>query len=168
MLDARNVRTRQHSKGLSPKNLGPFKVLESFQGKAYKLDFSEHEDLRQIYPVFHPWLLHPYDDQPLPGQRQEPQGPVDVDEEGDLYEVEDILDAKVDRRRKDTQTGKKGVLRYLVKWTGWDKPDWLDYTDVTGCSELLTKYHERHPEVEMPPSLRYIGAHTEHLAYLWM
>jgi hypothetical protein len=83
-------------------------------------DFSDHEDLSQVYPVFHPWLLHPYDDHPLVGQRQEPQGPVDVDEEGDLYEVEDILDSKVDRRRKDTQTGKKGVLRYLIKWTGWD------------------------------------------------
>jgi hypothetical protein len=46
--------------------------------------------------VFYLWLLHPYDDHPLVGQRQEPQGPVDVDEEGDLYEVEDILDSKVD------------------------------------------------------------------------
>jgi hypothetical protein len=54
MLDARNVRTRQHSKGLSLKNLSPFKVLKSFQGKAYKLDFSKYKDLRQIYPVFHP------------------------------------------------------------------------------------------------------------------
>jgi hypothetical protein len=54
MLDARNIRTRQHNKGLSPKNLGLFKVLESFKGKAYKLNFSEHDDLRQVYLVFYP------------------------------------------------------------------------------------------------------------------
>lgn len=34
MLDARNIRTRQQSKGLSPKNLGPFIVKESYGGKA--------------------------------------------------------------------------------------------------------------------------------------
>lgn len=167
MLDARNIRTRQHSKGLSPKNLGPFPVLESFGGKAYKLDFSRHEELRTVYPVFHPWLLYPVDNCPLPGQRQEPQGPVDVDEDGDLYEVEAILDAKMDLRRKDTLTGKKGMLRYLVKWVGYDKPDWEDYTNVSGCAELLSQFHERRPDIAMPAALRQVRAHEEHLALLW-
>jgi hypothetical protein len=61
------MRTRQHSKGLSPKNLGPFKVLKSFKGKAYKLDFLEHDDLCSVYPVFYPWLLYAVDNQLLLG-----------------------------------------------------------------------------------------------------
>ena len=168
MLDARNVRTRQHSKGLSPKNLGPFKVLASYKGRAYKLDFSDHDDLRTVYPVFHPWLLHAVEGKPLPGQRQVPQGPVDVSPEGDSYEINDILDSKLDRRSLDPATGKKGLLKYLVKWSGYDKPDWIQYTDATGCLELIHKYHERHPNVALPPGLRSIVAHEEHMAYLWI
>lgn len=168
MLDARNVRTRQNNKGLSPKNLGPFKVLESFSGKAYKLDFAGHNELCAIYPVFHPWLLHPVENRPLPGQRQVPQGPVDVDEDGDLYEVEAILDAKVDRRRVDRLTGKRGMVSYLLKWKGYDQPDWEDYTNVTGCTELLRDFHERRPDVAMPASLQSTKAHEERLAFLWI
>jgi transposase InsO family protein len=168
MLDARNIKTRQQNKGLSPKNLGPFTVLESYGGKAYKLDFSQHGDLSQVYPVFHPWLLHPVDGRPLLGQRQDPQGPVDVDDEGETYSVDDILDAKVDRRCKNPVTGKRGVLRYLIKWSGYDQPDWVPYYDVTGCGELLQRFHEKHPGIEMPQLLRNAQLHEERLAFLWL
>jgi hypothetical protein len=53
MLNARNVRTRQHSKGLALKNLSPFKVIKSFSSKAYKLDFTDYEDMKLMYLVFH-------------------------------------------------------------------------------------------------------------------
>jgi hypothetical protein len=168
MLDARNVRTRQHSKGLAPKNLGPFKVIESFSGKAYKLDFTDHEDMKLMYPVFHPWLLHPVEDRPLPGQRQVPQGPVDLSPDGDSYEIDEILDAKLDRRAIDPATRTRGMLKYLVKWTGYEKPAWIWYNDATGCSQLLKEFHEKRKDIALPKGLEDMVAHEEHMAYLWM
>jgi hypothetical protein len=169
MLDARNMRTCQKSHGLAPRHIGPFTILSDYgDGKSYKLDFTSHKDLSKVYPVFHPWLLHPVDGCPLPGQRQDPQGPVKVDNKGNLYEVEDILDAKVDGCRVDPHTRKKGMLKYLVKWLGYDKPDWVWYPDVTGAAELVARYHKRHPEVAMPDAFKYPERHDEQLAYLWI
>jgi hypothetical protein len=98
MLDARNVRIRERKRGLSPKNLGPFKITDVYHdGKACKLDLANHADLKGVYPVFHPWLLHHQDMHPLPGQAQEPQGPVAIDnDDTPIYEITEIVDSKLD------------------------------------------------------------------------
>jgi hypothetical protein len=84
------------------------------------------------------------------------------------YEVEDILDAKCDRRCKDLYTGKKGLLWYLVKWVGYDKPDWVDYYDVAGCNDLLRLFYERRKDVAPHPMLTCPTQHEERLAFLWV
>ena len=71
----------------------------------------------KIHPVFHVSLLRPAATDPLPGQRQDPPPPVEV-EGVEEWEVEDILDSRWDRR------GRRGRLRlkYIVKWARYDKP----------------------------------------------
>lgn len=150
MLDARNVRTVRRSKGLDQKNLGPFRICRDIDnGKAFELDLKDC--LPGIFPVFHPWLLHPVENEPLPGQRQTPQPPISVDDDGPIYEVDDVLDSKVDRRRIDKAAGRrKGLLMYLVKWRGWESPSWQPYWDLTGCKEAVKEFHDRNPEAEGP------------------
>lgn len=70
--------------------------------------------------------------------------------------MQEILDAKLDRRRKDVN-GKKGALRYLIKWTKSDDPSWDSYTSVTGCPELLARFHGKRPDIEMPAASSRMG-----------
>lgn len=177
MLDARNVRVKDKARGLVSKNLGPFQIVDIFQGhaddraeslspgQAFKLDFGDNESLKGIHLWFHPWLLHLQDMDPLPGQRQEPQGPVAVEERLPVYEVEEILSHKEDRRRTDPETGKRGLLMFLIKWVGYDDPNWEPYTNVTGCGELLRQYYDKHKST---PRRKDLEEQTALLAVLWL
>jgi hypothetical protein len=166
MLDARNIRTRKESQGLNHKNLGPYQIVRNIDDKAYELELKG--DLSKIFPVFHPWLLHPVAGDPLPGQRQKPQGPVAIDEDDTPgYLVEDILDSKLDKRMIDT-TGRKGLLFYLVKWEGWEDPTWEPYWNLTECDDLIAIFHRRRPDAFGPhQSFRYPQAAQEKVASLY-
>jgi len=67
-------------------------------------------------------------------------GPEDSGEEGEgeVYEIEAILDAK---------RGATGSTRigYLVKWRGYtdEENSWVDERDATGAKELITEYWAR-------------------------
>ena len=59
----------------------------------------------------------------------------DDDEEEEMYEVEKILDHKVDSR---------GRRRFLLKWKGYSNEDntW-EYEENLDCPKLLTEYLEK-------------------------
>jgi len=65
-------------------------------------------------------------------------GPDDSGDEGEVYEIEAILDAK---------RGATGSTRigYLVKWRGYsdEENSWVDERDATGAKELITEYWAR-------------------------
>lgn len=170
MLDARNIKTEKQSRGLDQKNVGPYRIVRNIDNKAYELDLKG--DLRGIFPVFHPWLLHLDPRDPLPEQRRKPQGPVNVDDDGTpVYEVEEILDSRIDARALDRHAGqrKKGLLYYLVKWEGWEKPTWQPYNDLVGCEESVYQYHQRNPNAVGPHrTFKYLPAQHEELALLFL
>jgi len=76
MLNAKNIRTKQPSKKLSPKRYGPFKVLEKEESRAYKLEISPRW---KIHPVFHVSLLEPYRASNRPNHEQPPRDPEDIE-----------------------------------------------------------------------------------------
>ena len=59
--------------------------------------------MSSIFPVFHPWLLHLNKSDPLPGQIIPLPSPIWFDEDIGLgeYVAEEILDSRMDKRRKD-------------------------------------------------------------------
>ena len=65
ILDIRNMKTDRPSRSLDYKNLGPFKVIKVLDNMAYKLDLLLV--IKSIHLVFHPWLLHLDESNPLPG-----------------------------------------------------------------------------------------------------
>jgi transposase InsO family protein len=89
---------------LSPRWVGPFRVLDRIGGQAYRLALpAKYSRLHNVFPV---QLLEDY-------HRQEDDDNLmampDLEDPQDEWEVEEVLDK---RRLKDT-------IHYLVKWAGW-------------------------------------------------
>ncbi|ODM16165.1 hypothetical protein SI65_08599 [Aspergillus cristatus] len=140
-LDSRNIRTLRPQKKLDWKNLGPFHIIEIVSLHAYKLDLPAS---MRMHPVFNVSLLRPAAGNPIPGQRQEPPPPVEVDglEE---WQVEDILDSRWERR------GRRGPhLKYTVKWTGYDDPTEEPAAYLEHAQEVIMNYHCWYPHKPGP------------------
>src|SRR5213078_2283608 len=101
-LLSQNIRTQRPSKKLDWKRLGPYPILERIGTQAYRLQLPSS---MKIHPVFHVSLLDRYVESDIPARIQPPPPSVVVDNEVE-YEVEEVLDSKVSRKR----------LFYLVKW----------------------------------------------------
>ncbi|KAI1507079.1 hypothetical protein Ptr86124_013994, partial [Pyrenophora tritici-repentis] len=145
-IDARNIPTMRPSRGLSAKNLGPYKVRAL--PNRYAVELALPDCYKQVHPVFHPWLLHLDADQtarPSEGviAEKHPDGEHD-------YYVDMVVDCRIDKRRKDTLTNKKGMLQYKVKYTNspdWNaSPAWQDYTDLWGAEEAVEDFHRLYPD----------------------
>ena len=117
------------------KRLGPFKITKVVSPHAYELELPR---TMRVHPVFSVSLLDPAADDPLPGQHNPPPPPIIVDEQEE-YEVEEILDSKMVRRR----------LKYKVKWTGYDEPTWAAAEDLNRTA-AVDEFHRRYPDKPGP------------------
>lgn len=142
-LNARTIRTARPQKKLDWKNLGPFRISEVVSPYAYRLELPS--SLR-IHPVFYVDRLRPADTEPLPGQRVAPPPHVEVEGQKE-YEVEEIVDSFWERRGRGS-----GVLKYVVKWTGYDEPTAEPARYMTNCRQLVENFHRRYPEKPRPRS----------------
>ncbi|HEV7738366.1 MAG TPA: hypothetical protein VGO47_13460, partial [Chlamydiales bacterium] len=89
--------------------------------------------MRAIHPVFHISMLEPFVPNVIPNRTSSPPPPVEI--EGELeYEVAQILDTKIDRR-------KRIQLQYYVQWSGYqgtnDEFSWLDASDLEHANVLV-------------------------------
>jgi transposase InsO family protein len=140
-LNAKNIKTLRPQKKLDWKNLGPFRVEKVVSPYAYRLTLPES---MRNHNVFHVSLLRPVANNPLPGQRQEPPPPVEV--EGlEEWEVEEVVDSRWERRGRG-----RPRLKYTVKWTGYDEvteepADYLEHAE-----EAIRSFHRRYPDKPGP------------------
>ena len=134
LLDASDIRTDRASKKLDSLRLGPFEVEAAVGSSAYRLRLPE--SMRRLHPVFPVVKLFPCPPDPFPGRRQ-PRPPDPVVMEGEnYYEVEEILDSRMRRRRTE----------YLVKWQGYnaDHNQWIPWYNLD-ADDLIADFHRRHP-----------------------
>ena len=90
---------------LADRRLGPFPITKVVSEVNYELGLPH---TIRIHPVFHVSLLTRHQQDVIPGRTQPPPPPVIIDGDEE-YEVEEVLNSKVDRRQ----------LKYLVRWKGW-------------------------------------------------
>jgi hypothetical protein len=147
-LDARNIKTKRPSKKLDNKRLGPYPIVEKISTHAYRLGLPH--GMKQIHNTFHVRLLEPAHPNSFPNRVQPPSPPVEID--GELeYEIAEVVDSKIDRRRRG-----QGLL-YRVRWGGYEGTEeefsWLPADELANAPDVIAVFHEQHPDKPGPNSI---------------
>ena len=91
-------------------------------------------------------MLEPSTPNLFPAQEAFPEPPVILNGESE-YKISEILDLKIDKRRKCK-------LQYLVHWTGYEGTDketsWLPASELGHASEVVSDFHQAYPEKPGP------------------
>jgi len=143
---AKFVRMTRPSRKLAEHYLGPFKVMGKPGTHSYLVRLPNH--LRTIHLVFHVSQLEPVHPSRIPNRSNPLPPPIEVD--GRLkFEVAQILDAKLDRRRREP-------LLYYVQWTGYkgstEEYSWVLAADLANATELVAEFHRHYPKKPSPES----------------
>ena len=142
-LSRKNITTTRPTAKLDYKRLGPFKIIDIVgESKlAFKLDLPPR---MKIHPVFHVSLLEPYHANTIPGRTQPPPPPVTIEDEVE-YEVDKILDSKIERNK----------VKYLISWKGYGPHEhtWEPAESLEHASNTVTQYHIRYPNRPGPKDL---------------
>ncbi|KAL0175542.1 hypothetical protein M9458_027872, partial [Cirrhinus mrigala] len=140
-LSTRDLRLRLPCKKLSPRYVGPFRIIRQITPVSFKLELPPEY---RISPTFHMSLLKPAG-RPEGGESLEgtaPQGPAPLIIDGEeVYRVSTILDS---RRRR-------GRLQYLVDWEdyGPEERSWVPAEDILDPA-LTADFHASHPARPAP------------------
>ena len=102
--------------------------------------------MRGKHPVFHVVELESATPNTIPNRVQSPPPPVEIDGEAE-YEISEILDSKIDKRRRTP-------LLYLVRWSGYEGTDeetsWLPADELSHAQELVDTFHRLYPTKPAP------------------
>lgn len=125
---------KRPSRKLKQRFIGPYTIIQQVSSVAYKLDLPTS---LKIHPVFHISLLRPYkqpDDYPHRDPTPPPPPEVSINDETE-YEVEQILDHRTRRNKKE----------YLVKWKGYPEYDatWEPEDHLINAEEIVREYEHR-------------------------
>jgi hypothetical protein len=140
-LNLKNIKTTRPTKKLDFKNVR-CKVLKRVSPSSYRLEMPE--GMQKLHDVYHTSLLRLDENDPLPGQIQEPTPPIQVDGQNE-WEIEDILDSRYYYAR----------CQYRVKWKGQPLDlQWYNSDGFENASEITRKFHDQYPEKLAPRELR--------------
>lgn len=134
------------SRKLAARFVGPFKVTGVVNPVAYKLDLPP---TMKVHNVFHVSVLQPWrTDKEFPSHRAGPARPPPVDESGDQWEVDYLLDKRIRR------LGRGKRVEYLVRWTGYGPEDdtWEPLSNLSGAQEAIAAYEAAHPATSEVPA----------------
>ncbi|MBW0519459.1 hypothetical protein O181_059174 [Austropuccinia psidii MF-1] len=140
---SKNIKSTRPTKKLCERWLGPFPILKKVSTHGYHLKLPSQ--WKSIHPVFHISLLEPVKTSTIPNWHQEPPPPIIIEEE-DEWEVSQILDAKLKRRK----------LWYVVEWKGFsqdsERSTWEPAENLKNCPELVKDFHSLYPDKPGPSS----------------
>ena len=129
-LEAKNLKL-SHSKKITTKREGPFKIIEVLGPVNYRLKLPERW---KIHDVFHAALISPYVETEVHGTGSLNPPPDLVDDEEE-YEIEAIIAHRTCGRG----------YQYLVRWKGYlsGSDSWLSGSAFNNAKEILNEYKLR-------------------------
>ncbi|CEP11259.1 hypothetical protein [Parasitella parasitica] len=132
-LLSKNIKTQRPTRKLDHRRLGPFEILEKIGSRSYKLALPH---TMKVHPVFHINLLEPFIEDTIPGRKPKELPPIVIDDHEE-YEVDNIVDSRIHRRK----------LQYLVHWRNYSIMDrtWEPASNLTNSQELIEKFHKENP-----------------------
>ena len=143
-LDLRNYHTTRPKRSLDAKH-AKYTVAEVLSPVSIRLSGIP----KNIHPVFHPDLLRPASQDPLPGQESDDKQPEPVlVESHEEYFVEEVLCARTRKR------GRGQRREVLVKWAGYREPTWEpieELSDNAAMDAFEEKYGD--PRTHAHPQL---------------
>jgi len=143
-VKAQFFRTTRPAKKLSEKYLGPYEILAQHGSASFTLRLPE--SMRMVHPVYHVSMLEPSIPSAIPNRTNDPPPPVEIDGEVE-FEIAEILDTKLDRRRRCK-------LIYLVRWAGYEGTDeetsWMTADELSHAQELVHNFHQAYPDKPGP------------------
>ena len=146
-VKAQFFRTTRPSRKLAEKYLGPFEIINKVGPQSFALRLPD--SMKSVHPVYHVSMLEPFIPSSIPHRTQSPPPPVEVDGEIE-YEIAEVLDSKIDKRRRNCQ------LLYLVRWAGYEGTDeetsWILATELEHAPEALAEFHYAYPSKPGPLS----------------
>jgi hypothetical protein len=145
-VKAKFFRTTRPTQKFSEKYLGPFKIIA--QPGTHSFTLKLPDTMRTVHPVFHVSMLEPATPNTIPDRIQPPPPPVEID--GELeFEIGEILDSKIDKRRRCK-------ILYYVRWLGYEGTDeeysWLPANELEHAPELVAQFHTAYPDKPRPPA----------------
>jgi hypothetical protein len=146
-VKAQFFRTTRPSKKLSEKFLGPYEIIAQAGSHSFTLRLPQ--SMRAVHPVFHVSMLEPSSENTIPNRIPPPPPSVEIEGEPE-YEIERIVDSKIDKRRRTCP------LLYRVMWTGYegteDEFSWLPARELEHAQELVDDFHAAYPDKPGPLS----------------
>jgi hypothetical protein len=143
-LSAAHIKTARPTKKLDDKFLGPFPISQQISSHAYKLELPHSMHL--IHPVFHVNLLEPFHPNTIPHRQQPPPPPIVIAGTPE-YEVAEVVDSKLDGRRRPP-------LMYRVRWKGYEAEGeeftWEPASNLQNALDLVRAFHDRYPHKPAP------------------
>ena len=132
-------RTTRPARKFAEKYFGPYEIIAQVGPQSFTLRLPR--SMKSVHPVYQVSMLEPSHPSSIPNRTNTPPPPIEVD--GDLeYEIEEILNSKIDHRRRCK-------LLYLVKWTGYEntsqESDWIPATELENTPEVVADFHAKYP-----------------------
>jgi len=130
----RNIKTSRPSKKLDYKKIEPFNILAKIRTSAYKLAL---QPSMAIDNTFHISLLEPYQGNGFPSHIKEPPPPIEIRGE-DQYELEEIIDSRLDYKK----------LQSRAKWKGYSPEHdkvWYPTENCNHAEHTVQRFHLCYP-----------------------
>ncbi|MBW0557034.1 hypothetical protein O181_096749 [Austropuccinia psidii MF-1] len=142
-LSSKNIESTRLTKELSERWLSPFPILKKVSTHAYHPKLPSQ--WKSIHPVWHISLLEPVKTSTIANCHQEPPPPIIIEEEEE-WEVSQILDSKLKRRK----------LWFLVEWKGFsqdsERSTWEPAENLKNFLELVKDFNSLYPDKTGPNS----------------